>query len=340
VIATIEKRLVEEMAHQHIPGISVAVGQRDQIWWAKGFGAADLENGVPVTPDSSFRIASISKTLTATAVMQLAESGKLDLDHPIQEYCPSFPKKPWPITARELLAHLSGIRHYNDQEYLHSNTLHFTSIVDSLALFKNDDLLFEPGTQFLYSTYGFVVLGCAVEGASGRAFLTYLKSHIIEPAGMSRTGADDLFALIPHRAQGYSLGRDGALHNSGLADTSNKVPGGGLVSTASDLVRFAGALLGDRLVSATSRGAMFTEQKTRSGVPTGYGLGWIVTRQGGRGEISHTGGQERVSDILFFHPETGVTVALLTNLEEAKTTPSARFIAETVEQALGASLGR
>jgi CubicO group peptidase (beta-lactamase class C family) len=121
---------------------------------------------------------------------------------------PSFPEKPWPITARQLLAHLGGIRDYSEGEF--ASTRHYTSVTEALAVFKDDPLVHEPGTRFLYSTYGYTLLGAAVEGAAGESFLNYLRKNVLEPAGMERTTADDIFAIC-NRAQAISGTPRGAL---------------------------------------------------------------------------------------------------------------------------------
>ena len=153
------------MAKQNIPGFSAAVVVDNQLRWSQGYGLAEMENSVPATPTTTYRIASVSKPITAVAAMQLVERGKLDLDTPIQKYCPAYPEKPWKITARHLLGHLSGIRHYKTDENFNS-TRHFASVMESLDAFKTDPLLQEPGTKFT-TRLRYVVLFCVVEGASG-----------------------------------------------------------------------------------------------------------------------------------------------------------------------------
>ena len=152
------------------PSLAIAVVDNGNLVLAKGYGVADIENNVSATGDTVYRIASLSKSLTATAAMRLVEEHKLDLDAPIQKYCPAFPTKQWPVSVRELLTHQSGIRHYkNDEESV--NTRHYTSIDEALRQdFTKDPLLFEPGTKFSYSSYGYLVLGCVMEGASGMSY--------------------------------------------------------------------------------------------------------------------------------------------------------------------------
>jgi len=204
-----------------------------KIRWQKAYGLADVENAVPAETSTVFRIASVTKPLTATAAMQLAEHGKLDLDAPVQKYAPSFPAKAQTITTRQLLGHLSGIRHYKAGEG--ERTTHYDSLATALEIFKDDALVREPGTGFTYSTFGYTLLGVAIEGASGMRYTDYMRTNVFEPAGMSHTQADDPSVIVPKRARGYSpkvYGQfDGQWRNAALMDPSYKLPGGGMLST-------------------------------------------------------------------------------------------------------------
>ena len=171
-----------------------------------------------------------------------------------------------------------------------------------------------------YSTYGYNLLGCAGAGAAGTPFLTLLGETVFGPAGMTTAGADDVRQITPHRAQGYVRDVDGRLRNSALADMSYKVPGGGLSSTAADVARFGSALVSGRLLSPATLEQMLTRQQTRDGRVTGYGLGLTLGEPGGQPEAWHTGGQERVSNVLYLSRDRGVrgggrSVAILSNLE-------------------------
>lgn len=327
----IERIIRVEMERQKIPGLSVAVVTDHRLRWAKGFGMADVENSVPATEATVYRLGSISKTITAVAAAQLAERGRLDLDAPIQKYCPAFPEKPWPITTRHLLGHLSGIRHYRNEEEV-TSTRHYTNLRETLDIFKNDPLLFEPGTRFSYTTYGYNVIGCVIEGASGMSFMDYVRENIFKPAGMDRARDDNAFDIIPHRAQGYRRTSTGQLRNSPLADTSNKIPGGGLCSTVIDLARFAIAVQTGRLVRQQTLQEMWTRQRTRDGQQTSYGLGWSLSEHNGRKEVFHTGGQPRVSTVLYMQPERGLAVVVMSNLERAALLPLARQIADLLSR--------
>ena len=313
-VQAIEAAISSTMSAERIPGLSVAVVTRSELRFAAGFGQADLENTVPATAETVYRLASVSKPITAVAALQLAEQGKLDLDAPVQKYVPSFPQKPWPVTTRALLGHLGGIRHYAEGEV--ESTRHYNALADALAIFQDDPLAQEPGTKYLYSTYGYTLVGVVIEAAAGTTFADYVRKNIFEPAGMAGARVDDVFEIIPHRAHGYQKGPGGTLQNSGLADTSYKVPGGGLCATAPDLARFAVAIWNGTLLKPQTRREMFTSQRTRDGKRTGYGLGWALSGgRKGRTEVFHRGDQQRVTSLLYTQPDRGVAVVLFANLE-------------------------
>jgi serine beta-lactamase-like protein LACTB, mitochondrial len=235
-VKQIEALINAEMSKQKIPGMSVSIVAGRQVRWSAGFGMQDVENNIQARAATVYRLGSISKPITAVAVMQLFERGRVDLDAPVQKYCPAFPEKQWPVTTRAVLSHLSGIRHYkSDEEF--NNTRFYASVGDGLAMFKDDALLHEPGTKYTYTTFGYSVLGCVVEGASGKTFADFVSENIFKPAAMERIRVDSVADIIPNRAQGYRVTDKGVLTNSPLADTSYKVPGGGFVSTVDDLAR-------------------------------------------------------------------------------------------------------
>jgi CubicO group peptidase (beta-lactamase class C family) len=304
------------MSRLGVPGLSLAVAQGGEVRHEAGFGFADVENEVPARPETVYRLASVSKPITAAAVLRLAEEGRLDLDAPVSRYCPDFPDKAWPVTARQLLSHQGGVRHYRPDEQ--PITRRFTSLAEGLALFRDDPLVHEPGTKVLYSTYGYTLLGCAAAGAAGRPFMALLQDAVFAPAGMTTTRVDDVRGLIPNRAQGYVRDGEGELLNSALADMTYKVPGGGLSSTAPDVARFGTALVSGGLLSADTLTQMLTRQKTRNGRVTGFGLGLALGSRSGRREAWHTGGQERVSTVIYLQPDSGLAVAILTNLEKVQ----------------------
>jgi serine beta-lactamase-like protein LACTB len=303
----------------HVPGVSVAVVENGQYEWGTGFGLADLENNVPASEHTLFRLASISKSLTATAAMQLWERGQLDLDAPIQKYCPAFPQKPWPITTREVLGHLGGIRHYksgaqDDPEV--GNTKHFDDPIQAgVKFFENDPLLSQPGAQFHYSTHGFTVVGCVMEGASGAKYIDFMRQNVFAPAGMEHTQADNRFAIIPYRTRFYEKTDSGAVRNADFLDSSYKIPGGGWLSSAEDMARFEVAILNDRLLHRATRDLMWTPLKPSDGTKDNYALGWGVVDEDGIAAVGHTGGQQGTSTAFLLAPSSRAAVVVLTNME-------------------------
>lgn len=305
------------------PALSVAVVVDNQLTFSKGYGLADLEKKVPARTDTVYRLASLTKSLTAIAVMQLVEAGKLDLDAPIQQYCPIFPQKQWPVTSRQLLTHLAGIRHNTWSET--SSTQHFANVNDSVGVFKDDPLLFEPGTKYSYSTQGYVLLGCAIEGASGVPYFQYLTDHILRPAGMTQTTLDDASLKIPNRAVGYRTGLLGfswltwlrGVHQAPPHDTSIKVPAGGLLSTAEDMARFAIAVMSGQLVQPDTLAKMWTKPKTSDGKESDYGFGFLVGEKNGQMRAYNDGSQAGTRTFLFLIPQQKFAVCLMTNLERA-----------------------
>lgn len=184
-----------------IPGMAAAVAVNGQIVWSEGFGFADLENRVPVWPTTKFRVGSVSKPLTAAALAQLVEQGKLDLDAPVQKYVPGFPDKGQVITPRLLAGHLAGIRHYKGDEFLIARR--YNSVNESLAIFKDDPLLHPPGTKFSYSSYGWNLLSAVVEAASGRDFLGYMDENVFQRLGLRDTVADYSDVIVFGRTRFY-----------------------------------------------------------------------------------------------------------------------------------------
>jgi serine beta-lactamase-like protein LACTB len=292
--AEIEKAISSFMSANSVPGIGAAVVLDGEPVWSAGFGMADMEDSAPATSSTLFRLGSISKPITATAVLQLWERGKLDLDAPVQKYCPAFAQKEWPITSRELLGHLGGIRHYNSDgkgDIPEDSARHYSSMVESLQIFAADPLVAKPGTKFSYSTYGYTLLGCVLEGAASQQYVDYVRENIFKPAGMEQTQADDFFAIIPHRTRWYHKEKVGSVHNAGVLDSSYKIPGGGLISSADDMANFEAAILADKLLQRATRDLMWTPLKTVDGKTTGYALGWGIADNFGVHMAAHNGGQ-------------------------------------------------
>ncbi len=320
--AEIEKVVSSFMSANSVPGIGVAVVLEGEPAWSAGFGTADLENFAPATSSTLFRLGSISKPITAVAVLQLWERGKLDLDAPAQKYCPAFPQKEWPVTSRELLGHLGGIRHYNSDgkgDIPEDSARHFASMEESLQIFAADPLVAKPGTKFNYSTYGYTLLGCVLEAATSQKYVDYVREKVFKPAGMANTQADDFFAVIPHRTRWYHKDKAGVVRNAGILDSSYKIPGGGLISSADDMARFEAAILTDKLIQRSTRELMWTVLQPTEGKPSHYALGWFVAEKFGLRTAGHTGGQQGTDTAFLVAPERRAGVVVLANMDNVKT---------------------
>lgn len=307
------------MSKYHFPAASVAVVTDDRLVWSEGFGTADLENLVPATSDTLFRLASVSKPITAIAVMQLVEAGKLRLDEPISQCVPQYKPAQVP-TIRQLLTHTSGVRHYRSDDDLKDpefiNTRHYASVTESVDQFKNDPLAFPPGTRFLYSTHGFTLLGSCVEQTARVPFVEYVEKNIFKPAGMSSSRDDLVSAIIPNRARPYSTTAAGVIENAPFVDTSNRIPGGGFLSTAPDMARLAIALFDGRILRPESVRTMFTPVVLHApdGSAFSIDLGWAAGGAIGREDAVWMGGnQPGATAMLFLVPAARTAVVVLTN---------------------------
>ncbi len=301
----------------NIPGFALAVAVDGKLVWSEAFGYADLDAKRPATTATQFRIGSVSKPLTADAVAQLYEAGKLDLDAPVQRYVATFPDKGAPITTRLLGGHLAGIRHYQGNEFLLNQR--FPTVTAGLAIFQNDPLVAPPGTRYSYSTYGFDLISAVVEGASGEQFLAYMSRHVFTPLGMTSTAPDKNDSLIPNRTRFYQRTGSGEFVPAPTVDNSYKWAGGGFLSTAEDLVRFGSAHLSPGHLKAATLALLFTPQHTTSGEATPYGIGWFVATDTLGHRTAYHGGSSVGGTTMFgIDRDSRVVIALVTNLSDAR----------------------
>jgi len=326
-IKTFEEFVKKQMEADRMTGLSVAF-MKDDFVWAKGYGFADLENQVSATEKSAYRLTSVTKPMTATAIMQLVEKGKIDLDAEVQTYVPYFPKKPWPITVRQLLGHLGGISHYKNYD-LEGHFKEHKNTRESIAVFENFDLVAEPGTKFNYSSYGYNLLGAVIEGASGQSFGEYMRENIWAPLDMTDTRMDDPLDLIPNRVRGYQL-IDGKIKNSEFVDISSRFAAGGTRSTVGDLLKFARGLNDRKILSEKNITLMYEPMATKDGRWSDYGMGWGSGNANGRFFISHSGGQQETRTILYNYPTQNLIVAAGCNFENGDPTLYARRLIELI----------
>jgi len=317
----------QQMALDRTTGLSVAFMKNDFVW-AQGYGFADLENMVPAKPESSYRLASITKTITAYAVLQLVEAGKINLDAEVQTYVPYFPKKKWPVTVRQLLGHLAGISHYKNT-LLEEHIKEPKDTRQAVAIFQDFDLVAEPGTRYNYSTYGFNLLGAVIEAASGESYGKVIQKHIFAPLGMENSRMDSPRDLIPNRVRGYAL-VDNVLKSSEYVDVSSRFAGGGTRSTVLDLIKYARGIIAGKLVKDETQRIMFSSMAQRNGQLTGYGLGWDVKPWKGHFQASHTGSQPETKTHLLIFPAEKFAIAAASNFEETNLKPYIKRLAELV----------
>ena len=336
------------LTEHNLPGLSVAVGVGGDIAWAEGFGWADLERRVPVAPNHRFRIGTASTVLTSAAAGLLLQDGRLKLDEEIQTYVPEFPKKPWPVTLRQLMGHLAGVRSDGgDEGPLLGERCERP--VDGLRVFADRELLFEPGTQFRYSRYGWIVVSAAVEAAAGEPFLTFMREKIFDPLGMQDTRAESATKPIPDRATVY-FPRFAADPRYGPdvmrdIDLSCYAGAGIFLSTPSDLVRFGIAVTSGKLLQPATVQLLQTSQRLRSGEETGYGLGWDLETVTLLGEPARAVGHD--GDVLggmvaslMTVPQRGIVAAVTSNISYADTFGLASKIVEPFAEQMNRTTDR
>ena len=326
-IALFEQFVNERMAIDKAPGLSIGFFKGDRIW-AKGYGFADLENCVSAKAESAYRLASITKTLTAIAVMQLVEDGKIDLDDEVQTYVPNFPRKKWPVTPRLLLGHLGGISHYKNYS-VEGRIREGMNTEESLAIFREWDLVAEPGTRYHYSSYGFNLLGSVIESASGESYGDFIRKNIFIPLGMKNSRLDDPADLIANRVRGYRQ-IEGQIKNSEYVNISSRFAGGGTRSTVIDLLKYARGIIQGKLLKTETWNLMFTSMATRKGYFTGYGMGWNIRPWRGHFQVGHGGSQPETRTHLTLFPTEGFAIAVGCNLEGIDLGPYINRLAELI----------
>ena len=273
--AVIAAELFEQAAASPtVPGISVAIAGKDGVIWAQGFGWADVENRVPMSVKTKMRIGSVAKPFTAAALMRLYEQGKIDLDADVRTYVPAWPAGHAVITLRQLTSHTSGIRHYEGDEF--ASNRNYPAIIESLDVFKDSPLKFEPGTDQSYSTYAWTLVSAAIEGADGgRSFGEIMQQEVFTPIGMHDSALDEQYAIIPNRQRPYTV-VDGELRNAPQTDHSYKWGGGGFIASTSDVARFAMAHLDGKFLKPETAAQMFTPAAMSGGRFSPYGIGWQI----------------------------------------------------------------
>jgi len=348
------------LTRQNLPGLSVAIGVDGNIVWAEGFGYGAVENKSTITPQTKFRVADASTVLTSAAVGLLLEKNLLNLDDEIQARVPEFPKKPWPVTLRQLMAETAGVEtSEGDGELQLSNASSDDGnpappcqrTVDGLKLrdFANQKLLFEPGTKYSPSAFGWILVSAAVEAAAKEPFFAFMRTRVFDPLGMRDTTVDIATETIPGRAAFYwpRFGGAGVERAIGLAADTRHGPkparqgdyscyagAAAFLSTPSDLVRFGMGINGGRLLMPATVQQFQTPQRLPSGAETGYGLGWDLETLALTGQPSPMAGHGSTKDFIgattsfMTFPERGIVVAVMSNISFADTKSIALNIAQ------------
>ncbi|MEN7538693.1 serine hydrolase domain-containing protein [Aurantiacibacter flavus] len=319
--ADIERRVdavVDEIAtHPEFVGLSVAVARGDRIVLDRGYGIADLEWNAPVDASTTFRIGSNTKQFTAAAILKLAEQGKLGLDDPLSQYVPEFDTGGRVVTVRQMLNHTSGIPEYTIQPDFFPN-LSRLDLTDAelLELVSGKPFDFEPGAEWRYSNTNYYLLGMIVAKASGRPYAAFLQEEFFTPLGLAHTRYGSESEIIPRRAQGYSFDPNtGSLSNDAAISMNVPGGGGGLVSSAGDLVRWQIALTNGRAISTASFEQMIGSPVETDQGDTSYGFGLQIGHRDGQRVIKHSGGINGFHSDLIWLPDTALRVAVISNSE-------------------------
>ncbi|WP_298535025.1 serine hydrolase [uncultured Algibacter sp.] len=303
------KKQAKRFLRKHgIPGMSISVSRKGNLIWSEGFGYANRKTKVKVEPNKTlFRIASISKSITAVTLGKLVDDNLINLDESIYNYLPDYPVKNHDFTVRELAGHLAGIRSYRGNEFTLNKKL---SISEGVELFKNDSLLFEPSSQFFYNSFGYVLLSEIMQKASQTDFVSLVEKSVFNPLHMTHTMLDDSSIDIPNKTNFYKKKR---VLSTPVAN-EYKVAGGGFLSTSEDLITFGKEIISPTLISKDVLTEITTSQKLKSGNHTGYGIGFSVEQTKNKTpKYYHTGGGVGTSTVLLIYPKEEVVISVLTN---------------------------
>jgi CubicO group peptidase (beta-lactamase class C family) len=292
-----------------MPGASVLVSQNGDIIYQKGFGYADIEKKIPVTPDTKFKIGSISKQFTAVAILKLQEEGKIKTEDKLSKYIPDFPRGN-EVTIYQLLTHTSGNHDYNS-----TPGLDMTKPVTLKVLFdiiKKLPYDFNPGERYLYNNSDYFILGYIVAQISGKTLSEYLNETFFKPLGMQNSGIYETNFALNNEAQGYSMNAD-TIKNADFQEMSWALGVGSIYSTTNDLYKWNEAVFNGKVLSNTTLKTAFTQAVLKSGAKVDYGFGWFLITNRGFKFIQHSGGVSGFSAYLERQPENNLTVCVLLN---------------------------
>ena len=320
------------VANGHTPGLSVFVLSGNDTLLLRSYGHANLEDSVATKPRTVFRIGSVTKPFTATAVIQLVQEGRITLDDSIQQFLPTFPTQGHRVTIRHLLTHTSGIRSYTSVKGYDPN---LDAPPDSvIALIARQPFDFPPGERFLYNNSGYYLLGIILERVTGHPYHRVVQNRFTAPLGLPDTRYCFLRPVIPRRAAGYTVD-GGPFINARYNAMSQPFAAGGLCSTVLDLVTWARTLFSGQMIRPDLLEAMTTPARLKDGSTTGYGFGLSIDAFDGHRRISHGGGINGFTSSLAYYPDDDLTIVVLANAN----TDLSRLVVPITRVALGLPLG-
>jgi CubicO group peptidase (beta-lactamase class C family)/tetratricopeptide (TPR) repeat protein len=309
----LEKFIQTKVAEAQIAGLTAGFSYKE-TQWAKGFGYAHLAKRKRATKSTSYRMASVTKTFTAVGILQLVESGQISLDAEVQTYVPSFPKKKYPVTIRDLLGHLSGVSHYRNCD-VECHIKKRLTTKESIAIFQDWELEAAPREKYVYTSYGYNLLGAVIENVTGLSYGDYLKKNIFVPLGMKNSQMDYEPGRNARWAKGYRK-RGDRIISSEKINVSSRFAGGGSRSTVEDMLLFGHGLLSGELIRTPTLARMAQSMATTDGLLTKYGMGAAVYPLAGRLVMGHSGGQPETTTLLLMYPHEGLVMAIATNVED------------------------
>jgi len=313
----VDEIITREMEAVPMAGVSVAIARGGDVLVAKGYGLADIENDVPATDETVYRIGSITKQFTAAGIMQLVESGDVSLDDELTRFLPDYPMQGHVVTVEHLLNHTSGIKSYTGLGERWARTISLDLSRDELvAMFKNEPFDFAPGDRYRYNNSGYYLLGLIIETASGQTYTEYLEEHVFPKAGLEATYYCDNRPIIPNRAEGYDV-VDGEIVNDELIGMRQPFSAGSLCSTVTDLVKWTRALSSGAVVNPDSYLQMTTPRTLNDGSALTYGFGLVVGEFEEHPRVAHGGGINGFVTSLARYPDDDVIVVVLTNSGDA-----------------------
>ncbi len=312
LVSRIDSLAESTLAGGPVAGLSIGVKRGDELLLAKGYGQADVENGVAATAETVYRIGSLTKQFTAVAVMQLVQRGRVQVEELLTRYLPEYSTQGHDVTIRHLLTHTSGIKDFSGLPQNRATRTLDLSDEEVVALFQDEPFDFSPGEQYRYSNSGFYLLGMVIEAVSEQSYRDYLMAHLFGPLGLSGSSYCDERSIIPHRAEGYQV-VDGRILNDTYLSMDRPGAAGALCSTVLDLLVWNSALRNGRLVSASSYEQMTTPATLNDGSESAYGFGLRLAPLEGRARVFHTGGIDGFNTVLAYYPESGLDIVVLSN---------------------------